>query len=100
MIQEQCRARPDLVPRKILEDGTRVVHNREGPALIARFALEHNLRLLCKHEFIGVVTAMEGEGYQFHRCKKKDLLTNTLAMQGHLACSRSLWEMELQMIDG
>jgi len=99
-IQDQCRQNPGKKPRKLLEDGTRVVHNREGPRLIADYAEAHNLHLTCKTDFIGVVTDMESKGFQFHKCKKKDLLTNTLAMQGHTACTRSLWEMELMMIDG
>jgi len=97
-IQEQCRNNLKQIPRKLLKKDVYVVNNVEGPDLITLFAERHHMPLVDKRTFIAVVVEMECNKYRFHSCKKKDLLTNTLALHGHIRCSVSLWESELCFI--
>ena len=94
-IKDQCKANVKLTPNKLLSKEVLMLRDSSSVARVIKWAEVSGYPLTDKPSFINVVTAMQSEGYQFEKIKPKWLYVQVMAMCGHMAPARSMWENEL-----
>lgn len=99
-IDQQCKDNLKKIPRKMLLKNEYHVTVKTGVPLMLEFAKRTAMPLVDKHSFIEVAMAMQVEGFCFDNVKPKWLFGQVMIRCGVPRYQRSVWENELQFIEG
>jgi len=87
------------MPRSMLRKDQYMVQSSSSVQLIVQYARAAGFPLTGKQCFITVCTDMQSKGYQFEKIKPKWLYAQVMAMTGHEALARRVWEDALFGLD-
>ncbi len=98
-IKQQCVDGIKHIPYRLLSKDQYMVQFSSSVQLIIQYAKASGFPLTGKSSFITVCTEMQTKGYQFEKIKPKWLYGQVMAMCGHPALCRRIWEDALFGLD-
>ncbi len=98
-IKQQCVDGIKHIPLRMLRKDQYMVQSSSSVQLIVQYARAAGYPLTGKQCFITVTTEMQSKGFQFEKIKPKWLYAQVMAVCGHHALARRVWEDALFALD-